>query len=605
MYLDYQGANQRVHSDLKFYAGMILPPLTESIWNFNDEAIQTVIQGITKSPSLIGVTVLDQRGHAWNAGYAVNSEDPEHLEYFDTRTGVLQKNNLINSSSVFNYTQDIYFHEEGEASILIGQVILYSSSRIVFNQVKNAIIVILVNAGLKIIVLWALFLIYGFKLLTKPLQALTKATQSVRQGNLQIPSLPTESKWPTEIEILNDNFNAMTNDLEISQKRLIEAQARTRAIIDSMPSMIIGLNKELKITDWNKKIQEFNGVEIEQALQKDFMELVPEYQFVRPMLEKAIRERTTEFSSKQSIYHDNKRYYQDILVYPIALNGEIGAVVRIDDVTGKMQLEKVIVQTEKLSSVGTLASGMAHQMNGPVGAISQNIQNIHRRIDPNLQANKEIATELSLDLHVLHQYLEKRKITSFLGQMEQSAQDVSIMLTNLMQFSKPSSSIKESVSLEKILSHVLTLAKSDYDLSKKMHFEQINIDVCMEEELPAVYGSVAQLEQVFLNLIKFSAQNMQYQDSDRKIRIQSQVCEDSVEIKIIDNGPILDENTKKHIFDPLFTQQKDGESILMGLSVAHKMITENHLGALVVENNEPIGIIFTILLPKAREADSK
>ncbi len=598
MYFDYQNANQRIHEELKFYASMILPTLSESIWNFSSEAIQTVIQGITQSPSVIGAEILDERGNQWNSGYAMNSGPSHVMRYYDPKTGEVNDTKTISSSSSFNYNENIYFNDGTGQKIKIGQLILYSSSNIVFQQVQEAFIMILVNAAIKIIALWILFLVYGYKLLTQPLSALTEATQKVRQGIFKIDPLPANSNWPTEIEILNDNFNVMTHDLELSQERLISAQARTRSIIDSMPSMIIGLNKTLNITDWNKQIREFSGQDIQVAQQKEFLSVSPEYQFIKPMIEKVILEKTTEFVQKQSVYHNNKRYYQDILVYPIALDGDPGAVIRIDDVTGKMQLEEAMVQTEKLSSVGTMASGMAHQMNTPVGTISQNIQNITRRLDPKLAANKEVAAEVSVDLEAVHQYFEKRKITSFLEQIDQSTQEVSKILKNLLQFSMPSTSVKSSLSLKHVLDHTIDLAKSDFDLTKKMHFSEISMTITVADNLPAVYGSAADLEQVLLSLMKYSAQTMQYQDHARKITIDLSLNDKGIILRMSDNGPGVEEDIKDHIFDPFFTQKNVGEQVGMGLAVAHKLVTDGHGGGLSVENIKPTGLCFTIVLPK-------
>jgi len=600
MYFEYRNADERIHEELKFYAGVVLPPLSESMWNFSSDAIQTIIEGITKSPSVVGASIVDERGTHWNSGYAMNPDKSDTLVYFDPHSGEVDLQKTENISGEFNYAENIFYHDDNGESIQIGQLILYSSSGIVFQQVKNNFLIILINAFIKVLALWAIFLIYGYRLLTKPLRALTEATQNVRKGNFKIEPLTGSTSWPTEIEILNEHFTGMTSDLEISQSRLIAAQARTREIIDSMPSMIVGMNKELKITDWNKHMQDFSGCLSADAQQKDFLEVSPEYQFIRPMIEKALNEKTTELVQKQSVYHDNKRFYQDILVYPIALDGAPGAVIRIDDVTGKMQLEKVIVQSEKLSSVGTMAAGMAHQMNTPVGSISQNIQNITRRLDPALDANKAVATELSLDLGAVQQYFEQRKITSFLEQIDESTQEVSKILQNLLQFSKPSTSVKSSLTMKTLLDHTLELAKSDFDLTKKMKFNEIVLTLNIPEDLPSVYGSTADLEQVLLSLIKYSAQTMQYHNEERHLTIAIQAVDTSVEICLTDNGPGIDEETQTHIFDPLFTQKNEGEHVSMGLSVAYNLVKEGHGGTLSVQNVTPAGLCFTLRIPQVQ-----
>jgi nitrogen-specific signal transduction histidine kinase len=79
-------------------------------------------------------------------------------------------------------------------------------------------------------------------------------------------------------------------------------------------------------------------------------------------------------------------HYADVMVYPLMADGASGAVIRMDDVTARVRIESMMVQTEKMLSVGGLAAGMAHEINNPLGAILQGSQNILRRIDPRYAA---------------------------------------------------------------------------------------------------------------------------------------------------------------------------------------------------------------------------
>jgi len=571
--------------------------LSESIWNFSSQGIQTIIQGIAKSPSLVGAKVLDERGNQWNSAFAPSDQAPGMFVYFDPKTGDADLNNKQSASHSFNYKEEIFFSDETGERIKIGTLILYSSSSIVFGQVRDAFIIILLNAAIKISALWALFLIYGYKLLTKPLNALTQATQAVRQGNFSNPDLPVASSWPTEIEILNDNFNVMTKDLSTAQSRLLEAQKRTRSIIDSMPSMIVGVSADHHITDWNAHMVDFTGVTLDAAQGKVFNEVAAEYQFLLETIDRSIKEKSIQRLEKQSIYHDNKRSFQDILIYPIALENELGAVVRMDDVTNRIQLEKVMSQNAKMSSVGTLAAGMAHQLSTPIGAISQGVQNIHRRLDPALEANKDVATEMAIDLQKVSEYLEKRKVTEFLTQVEHSVEDANKILNNLLAFSKPSTSVKSTVDLKTLLNHALELAKSDYDLTKKMDFAHTTVNLNMPESALNVYVASTDIEQALLSIIKYSAQNMQYIDRARSITVTASLEEGFVSLELRDNGPGLEAEVLSHVFDPFFTQKTQGEQIGMGLSVSYKTITEEHNGSMSIENAQPTGLVFKILLP--------
>ncbi len=601
MYLEYRNANEAILKELKFYASMIAPSLSESLWNFSTDAVQSVIQGITKSPSVVGVKVTSSRDDLWRAGFATEKDETGQMYYFSPKSGEKDETRIFNATP-FNYNEDITFKDESGGVYVVGHLSLYSSSSIVFGQVKEAFIIILVNAVIKVVALWVLFLIYGYKLLTKPLTALTAATQKVRQGDFAIEPLQVASSWPTEIEILNDNFNVMTTDLNNAQQTLIEAKSRIKSIIDSMPSMIIGMDNNHKISDWNAKISDFTKIEAEKTKDQDFFSTIPAYQFIKDEILNVEKTNTMSLLEKQTVYFDNKRYTQDILIYPLQSDKNPGIVVRIDDISAKMQLEQAIVQKEKLSSVGALAAGMAHQMTSPVGALSQHLQNIHRRLDPGLDGNKEVAQELKLSIEDIRSYLEKRKILGFIDQMDESVQEIAKSLESILAFSKPSSALKENMSFIKMFDHVLELTKSDYDLSKKMSFAEVQIEKTFAPEDKMLYLSKVEMEQALLGLIKFSASQMRYVNYQRKMLFESQVIDNLYVFRLKDNSEPLSAEDIAQIFDPLFSKKMQGESIHTGLSVVHQIITNSHGGSIsVLSDPQSKGMIYEIKLPLGTE----
>ena len=105
----------------------------------------------------------------------------------------------------------------------------------------------------------------------------------------------------------------------------------------------------------------------------------------------------------------------DITLYPLKDNNLTGLVIRIDDISQREKMEEVIVQTEKMKSVGGLAAGMAHEINNPLGAILQGVQNIQRRIQVDNEKNQEVAFQSQLDLKAMWDYLEQRQIIKFIN----------------------------------------------------------------------------------------------------------------------------------------------------------------------------------------------
>jgi two-component system NtrC family sensor kinase len=91
-----------------------------------------------------------------------------------------------------------------------------------------------------------------------------------------------------------------------------------------------------------------------------------------------------------------------------------GAVIRVDDVTQRVRMENMMVQTEKMMSVGGLAAGMAHEINNPLGGMLQSLQNVIRRLSTGLPANEADAIDCGTRLEAIRCYLERRQIFRFL-----------------------------------------------------------------------------------------------------------------------------------------------------------------------------------------------
>jgi signal transduction histidine kinase len=205
---------------------------------------------------------------------------------------------------------------------------------------------------------------------------------------------------------------------------------------------------------------------------------------------------------------EGELHYADVMVYPLMADNASGAVIRVDDVTARVRIESMMVQTEKMLSVGGLAAGMAHEINNPLGAILQGSQNILRRIGPDLSQNRSVADALGVDLNQLNRYLQERGILRFLEGIREAGARAAKIVADMLSFSRRSESRFALVDVEDMLETVLRLAASDYDLKKKYDFKRIIIERDYDPALSVVYCDKTEIEQVILNLLKNAAQAM-------------------------------------------------------------------------------------------------
>jgi signal transduction histidine kinase len=146
----------------------------------------------------------------------------------------------------------------------------------------------------------------------------------------------------------------------------------------------------------------------------------------------------------------------------------------------------------------------------------------------------------------------------------------------------------------------LELAATDYNLKKQYDFKKTKIIRQYADNLPAVPCQSTKIQQVLLNIFSNGAQAMQTAGTENPqfvIKTYPDPKSNMVCVEVEDNGPGMDEVTRKKVFDPFFTTKPMGEGTGLGLSVSYFIITENHKGEMAVESRPGAGTKFIIRLP--------
>ena len=271
---------------------------------------------------------------------------------------------------------------------------------------------------------------------------------------------------------------------------------------------------------------------------------------------------------------DNIRNHGDLQVQP--------ALVRRSDELGRLQnsfiwfLQRLaesdrergkaieqLAQNEKLASIGYLASGVAHEINNPLGGITICFKNL-----AGFTAQTPDSVKLTM---AIEDGLKKIK-----GIVEQ-----------LLDFSRASKTEKEPVALNSLIRRLLVLFQ--YEAQRR----QIVIELELDEEIPCCVADENKMSQVFMNLITNALQAM---GNGGTLRISTALEGDCCRIAFSDTGEGIAPENIPYIFDPFFSTKKVGEGTGLGLSVSRGII-EQHQGALQVESEPGLGTTFTIRLP--------
>jgi PAS domain S-box-containing protein len=270
------------------------------------------------------------------------------------------------------------------------------------------------------------------------------------------------------------------------------------------------------------------------------------------------------------------------------------------DITERKHSYDRLIQSEKMMTVGGLAAGMAHEINNPLGIIMQGIQMIQKRLDLENSENITIAGKLGLDMMQLHDYMEGRKVLEYINNIRDAVIRAANIVSNMLQFSRKGETKVSDVDLNELIDRSIDIVSKDYDLEKKYDFRSIKIVKKYDRSLKKISCFETEIEQVFLNLLKNSAQSMSEENRYNRrpvIEIITRMEKSFAVVDVIDNGPGMRKEILNRIFEPFYTTKKVGAGTGLGLSVSYFIITNNHSGSIAADSEPGKGARFTIKLP--------
>jgi PAS domain S-box-containing protein len=297
---------------------------------------------------------------------------------------------------------------------------------------------------------------------------------------------------------------------------------------------------------------------------------------------------------------DNKIIDCESSAQQFDIQGQKMVLTVLRDITESIRMQQMMVQTEKMLSIGGIAAGIAHEINNPLGIILQNAQNIIQRTHPDFPKNIHVAQNLGLDMQLLTAYLQARDIPTMIEDIQSAANRASVIIRHMLDFSRQSESRRVACRIEKIIDNALQLAASDYDLKKNFDFRRIHIERDYETNLPDLWCIPSEIEQVVLNLLRNAAQAMAEVHppiTSPRITIRIKNMGRFMLLEIEDNGPGIPQHIARQIFEPFFTTKPPGIGTGLGLSISYFIITRGHGGHINVHSSPGKGTNFQIEIP--------
>lgn len=275
-------------------------------------------------------------------------------------------------------------------------------------------------------------------------------------------------------------------------------------------------------------------------------------------------------------------------------------IASIIDMTEKVKTQELLIQTEKMVSVGGLAAGMAHEINNPLAGILQAVQNIYRRISADVPASVKAAEKHGCTCEQINAFLDDRGVIRMLEGIHSSGERAANIVRTMLNFTRRNDEGMSSCDLNQLFDDIINIITCDYDLKNKYDFKHTKIIKEYQADIDKINCLRIEIEQVLLNLVKNAAYATNEIAGYRNptIILRTRADEKFVIAEVEDNGPGMTPEVRRRAFEPFFTTKSPGVGTGLGLSVSYFIITQNHGGVFEIDTKIGIGSKFTIKIPR-------
>jgi PAS domain S-box-containing protein len=388
-----------------------------------------------------------------------------------------------------------------------------------------------------------------------------------------------------ELLQLERSLRNMTLRLKSSEAGLRESEEKYRSLFDSGPNPIFVVDrKTIEIIDANRSAQNTYGYSKEELTSKSFLDLGP-FEAKELFLsdsEKVPGQEGHRFNQKVRHYKKDKTpFYVNVHSCPMIYGEKEAIIIVTTDITEMMEKDAQLIQAGKMTSLGEMSAGIAHELNQPLNAIKVGNGFLKKMMDE----EKKIPED---ELYFV--------VNEVMSQVDRAAE----IINRLREFGRKAEFTKEEVEINKSIEGVFAI------IGKQLRLQNIRVELELDEALPPVLGHKNRLEQVIFNLVT-NARDAIFQKRETRdgsdhgsIRIRSHAEGGRVIVTLSDNGIGVPEEARDKIFEPFFTTKEAGKGMGLGLSIVYGILRD-YDGDIHVESIGEEGTTFTLTLPFARD----
>jgi len=416
-----------------------------------------------------------------------------------------------------------------------------------------------------------------------------------------------------------ERFSTISRDItdrKRAEQTLRDAYAQTERLLASISSILIGVDGNGTVTQWNTAAESTFGLLAAQTVGKRFEECaIPwDWEGVRKQLDVSLGcDKPTRLEEIRYTRTDAEAGILGLTVNRIATGtgGHSGFLILGADITQRKLLEAQLVQAHKLEGIGQLAAGIAHEINTPIQYVGDNTRFLQdsfsdllavlEQYDLLLRAAKAGTVDTALVRRV-EESVSKRNVRYLIEEIPKAIQQslegigrVAGIVRSMKEFSHPGSGKKTDIDINRAIENTVTVSRNEWKYVADMVTE-------FDASLPSVPCLPGEFNQVILNLIVNSAHAIADVVGDSpankgRILIRTKADGDWVEISVSDTGSGIPASIQNKIFSPFFTTKEVGKGTGQGLAISRSVVVDKHGGTIRFDSQEGGGTTFIIRLP--------
>jgi histidine kinase len=399
----------------------------------------------------------------------------------------------------------------------------------------------------------------------------------------------SETHWLVRTAPIRDSLRHVTAVMEMSlditqlkhlEKEIRRSEEKYHSIFNNIPNPVFVLNADtMRILDCNESVTALYGFSRRELLKKSFLDFFDEGErdhYARELKAANILNQVRQFTS------EGRSIFVNVHVSPSEYLGRRALLVTTSDITKRLMAEQQLIQASKMTTLGEMSAGVAHELNQPLSVIKTASNFILRKVKR-------------------REPIESHILATMAAEIDSHVDRASRIINHLREFGRKSEVRREKVEVGGALRKALEMFSQQFTL------REIEVIQQMDASLPMVWADANRLEQVFINLLINARDAIEQKwekdpkrEEKKRIILRTSSQSGMVLVEVEDNGIGIPESIQDKIFEPFFTTKHVGQGTGLGLSISYGIV-QDYNGTIRVETRENFGSNFMIHFPVAED----